>query len=979
MAVDSSALVKALHAVLLEVGQDAYPHVPNPPGCEKRASVAVIVRVRPPFTPLQPPAGSTVSVDRPEAPASSVNHFFSKQWVQDGDPEILFIKRAGRAGDRWSGHTALPGGKRDPGDADDMAAAIRETREEIGLELETQDCLRVGNLPERIVATTQGREALMVLCPFIFLLTSRTTPSLQPQPTEVASLHWVPLRALLSPSLRTLEYVDTSSRIGKRTGALLRVLLRITMGKMSFSAISLIPSESIYASRVPAFLPDANQKAEAVSGWAQMPYGVPQSSQSLAFQQPILLWGLTLGVLADFLDMLPPYNAVALWRYPTFTVPDLRFLVWLLTYRLRKNNAGDLSAGTWPKGVPWPGRRRRASNTAVDAVSQAVAINEQPTKMAENDTVGINGLHKKSQSGQAVARLMNGYYDRLNLAIGIFLVYRTMLAAGLLVLLALTEAPKFVPSAARIQAAWPTGAQVPSTRAISGRFALLRKRHPTTGGRGGDNSHSRASTQGTGRSPANPFPFAAPPSMATSTPTSTPTSRPEKSVETPKRTLTSSGRARAKKHKICDLSDSDIDVSIDDAIDTPTRTRSSRSASVKQRNYHLIKDEMFDGSDGGKDEAEKEIDTEDELSVNPQCVSAFNELKLGGSKGGLKYIIYKISDDQTEIVVDETGTEADYDGFREKLIAKKDKAGKDRPSYAIYDVEFELDGGEGKRSKIAFITYINQDNTAVKSRMVYASSRETLKNALNGIAITLQANDPSELEWADLLKEASKGKSTVPLFYPPSTMLLHSLPRAARTCTTSSRTCSRQLSNSIRCYQTTAQLLAPTFAASHQAPVTSQSQSRSAHAISNPTLAGIEKRWEGLPPQEQAELWMQLRDRMKVDWHELTLQEKKAAWWIAFGPHGPRAEDPPGEWSKVLLYSTVGVAISLAVFFGIHALAKPPPKSMTKEWQEATNEYLKSENVNPIYGISSEGYSGKGYVQSKSAKDQGIELDTDDE
>ena len=58
--------------------------------------------------------------------------------------------------------------------------------------------------------------------------------------------------------------------------------------------------------------------------------------------------------------------------------------------------------------------------------------------------------------------------------------------------------------------------------------------------------------------------------------------------------------------------------------------------------------------------------------------------------------------------------------------------------------------------------------------------------------------------------------------------------------------------------------------------MTSQSQTRQAHAISNPTLAGIEKRWEAMPPQEQAELWMQLRDRMKVDWHEMTLQEKKA-------------------------------------------------------------------------------------------------------
>ncbi|KAK3644214.1 Cytochrome c oxidase subunit 5B, mitochondrial [Elasticomyces elasticus] len=53
-------------------------------------------------------------------------------------------------------------------------------------------------------------------------------------------------------------------------------------------------------------------------------------------------------------------------------------------------------------------------------------------------------------------------------------------------------------------------------------------------------------------------------------------------------------------------------------------------------------------------------------------------------------------------------------------------------------------------------------------------------------------------------------------------------------------------------------------------------QSRKAHAISNPTLANIEKRWEGMPPQEQADLWMALRDRMKEDWTALTVQEKKA-------------------------------------------------------------------------------------------------------
>lgn len=55
-----------------------------------------------------------------------------------------------------------------------------------------------------------------------------------------------------------------------------------------------------------------------------------------------------------------------------------------------------------------------------------------------------------------------------------------------------------------------------------------------------------------------------------------------------------------------------------------------------------------------------------------------------------------------------------------------------------------------------------------------------------------------------------------------------------------------------------------------------QQQIRHQHAVSNPTLANIEKRWEQMPPQEQAELWMALRDRMTVDWKQLTTQEKKA-------------------------------------------------------------------------------------------------------
>jgi len=133
-----------------------------------------------------------------------------------------------------------------------------------------------------------------------------------------------------------------------------------------------------------------------------------------------------------------------------------------------------------------------------------------------------------------------------------------------------------------------------------------------------------------------------------------------------------------------------------------------------------------------------------------------------------------------------------------------------------------------------------------------------------------------------------------------------------------------------------------------------------------------------MPPQEQADLWMALRDRMKADWHELTIQEKKAAYWIAFGPHGPRAEAAPGESWKVFRYTVYGVIASGVVFYLTRLGAGPPPKTMTREWQEASNEYMKREKIEPISGVSSEGYSGPGMIQSK-ASGKPLDAEDDDE
>ncbi|NCO50914.1 MAG: NUDIX domain-containing protein, partial [Deltaproteobacteria bacterium] len=55
--------------------------------------------------------------------------------------ELLFIRRAERENDPWSGDIAFPGGGIEAQDIDCRAAAERETREEIGLSLTQKEYL----------------------------------------------------------------------------------------------------------------------------------------------------------------------------------------------------------------------------------------------------------------------------------------------------------------------------------------------------------------------------------------------------------------------------------------------------------------------------------------------------------------------------------------------------------------------------------------------------------------------------------------------------------------------------------------------------------------------------------------------------------------------------------------------------------------------------------------------------------------------
>ncbi len=85
------------------------------------------------------------------------------------------------------------------------------------------------------------------------------------------------------------------------------------------------------------------------------------------------------------------------------------------------------------------------------------------------------------------------------------------------------------------------------------------------------------------------------------------------------------------------------------------------------------------------------------VTVSPECISKFNELKLGKS---IKYIIYKLSDDYKEIVVEHSSSDPEWETFQNKLMnAKAGHKGKEGkgPRYAVYDFQYELEGGEGTR------------------------------------------------------------------------------------------------------------------------------------------------------------------------------------------------------------------------------------------------------------------------------------------
>ena len=110
------------------------------------------------------------------------------------DLELLLIERAKSVRDPWSGHVALPGGRRDPGDAILEETAIRETSEETGVELATRG-LQLGRLTE--VLPSSERLPPITVVPYVFAVPPDVDARVNSR--EVQSVLWVSIETLLDP------------------------------------------------------------------------------------------------------------------------------------------------------------------------------------------------------------------------------------------------------------------------------------------------------------------------------------------------------------------------------------------------------------------------------------------------------------------------------------------------------------------------------------------------------------------------------------------------------------------------------------------------------------------------------------------------------------------------------------------------------------------------------------------------------------
>ncbi|CCO26787.1 hypothetical protein BN14_00818 [Rhizoctonia solani AG-1 IB] len=244
---------------------------------------------------------------------------------------------------------------------------MRQTWEEIGLDLADNEWACVGQLDDREITTSLGKRLLMVLSPFVFLHLSPHPPHIDIQEDSQTTVHAIPIGILppfnKSPKTTFVE-VDIASRLAPRN-SFARVFVRSLIGNMKFGAV-LLPSRTAIA----------------------------ESASSSTHAEDLKLWGLTLGMTLDLVqNMLEKMSARPLAPtaasvvflgegaasmtsiFPRFSIPDVNLWIWVFGKRyrdvIRAWEASMSHSGTNDRRINWSGS---ALNAFYGAVRRALVV-----------------------------------------------------------------------------------------------------------------------------------------------------------------------------------------------------------------------------------------------------------------------------------------------------------------------------------------------------------------------------------------------------------------------------------------------------------------------------------------------------------------------------------------------------------------------------------------------------------------------------
>lgn len=144
------------------------------------------------------------------------------------EPGVLFVQRARVAGDPWSGHMALPGGRMEPEDGRLLATARRELHEEVGLDLPVSAFL--GELSP--VRPSSGSLPGISIAPFVAWWEGEARIRAN---REIAGHLWVPVFRLESREHRAEHVVRIGGQL--RSFPAIRVEGRVIWG-LTFRIVS---------------------------------------------------------------------------------------------------------------------------------------------------------------------------------------------------------------------------------------------------------------------------------------------------------------------------------------------------------------------------------------------------------------------------------------------------------------------------------------------------------------------------------------------------------------------------------------------------------------------------------------------------------------------------------------------------------------------------------------------------------------------